>query len=555
MRLKRISLVWLIGVLAVLCGAGCAGKKAAEAAFVDREPLPADTSTVSMRELGRYGGRFLVGATASPKTFNGAMVNETSSNDVCAQLYTALTDINYETLDDLPLVARSWDFSDGGRTVTFHLRRGLRFSDGHPLTSEDVLFSFQVVMDDSLHPSPQDGLTYVDEATGRRTKFSYSAPDSYTFVVSAPRPYSLMLAATGSVRIMPRHVLERAFLAGTFASEYNVSTPPSQLVTSGPWRLKEFLPDQKVVLERNPYWFGVDAKGRRLPYLDQLIFVVARDQNAAALKFHAGELDGLDNVRPEDYRAYETSQVAENYTLHDVGPSFNTNFFWFNLNMAPRDGDDVKAGQPAVGPVKYAWFSNPVFRRAVSKAVDRDALIRGPFRGYGLRNWSTMTAGNKRWYDSTIAGVDYDPAGARELLAGLGWKDSNGDGVLEDGRGNPISFSMITNADNNMRKDMLNLVRDDLAKVGIRMIPSPVEFNTLITHTRNDFQYDACLLGLGSAVGGSGDGAERLEVVGPDALLAHQAGTSGDTGRGARRPAHAADRLHPGSRRAQASLA
>lgn len=500
MRSKWMSPWWLALCGAVLLGAGCAGRKAADAPFVDREPLPADTMTVSMREAGVYGGRFVVGATASPKTFNGLMVNETSSNDVCAQLYTALSDINYETMQDLPLVAKSWDFSADARTVTFHLRRGLRFSDGHPITSEDVLFSFNVVMDDSLHPSSQDGLSYVDETTGQRTKFTYSAPDSYTFVVTSPRPYALMLSATGTVRIMPKHVLEKAFLAGTFASEYSVSTPPAQLVTSGPWRLKEFLPDQKVVLERNPYWFGVDARGQRLPYLDELVFVVAKDQDAASLKFHAGELDGLDNVRPEDYRAYERAQQAEKFTLHDLGPSLNSNFFWFNLNLAAGDGDGVKAGAPMVGAVKYAWFNNPVFRRAVSKAVDREALIRGPYRGFGVVNWSAMTPGNKLWYDSTLVGVDYDPEGAKQLLASLGWKDGNGDGVLEDTGGHPISFTMITNADNNMRKDMLNLLRDDLAKVGIRMIPAPVEFNTLDTHIRSDLEYDACLLGLGSAV-------------------------------------------------------
>ena len=275
---------------------------------------------------------------------------------------------------------------------------------------------------------------------------------------------------------------------------------PAPRSRSGPWHVREFLPGQKVVLEPNPYWFGVDALGRRLPYLSQLIFIVAKDQDALKLKFKVGELDGLDNVRPEDYPSFEQGASEGHYTLYDVGPSFNTNFMWFNLNRRKGGGKDTATGPPAVGPVKYAWFRNPVFRRAVSKAIDRESLIRGPFRGYGYKDWSTMTRGNVRWYDSTLAGVDYDPEGSRKLLASLGWKDRNGDGILEDTQGHKISFRVMTNADNTMRVEMLNLIKDDLAKVGIEVTPDLVEFNTLVTHSRNDFGYDACLLGLGSAV-------------------------------------------------------
>lgn len=490
---------WGLGLacaIAVGCGRGAPGA----ASHVDRQPLPADTMTVRMRELGVYGGRFVIGATASPKSFNPPMANERPTNDVCNLLYASLTDIDYGTLEDIPLIAKSWRQSSEGREVTFFLRHGARFSDGHLITSDDVMFSFDVVMDDSLVPSAQEGLTYHDESTGTRTKFTYSAPDSYTFVIRSPQPSALMLSATSAVRILPKHILARHLRAGTFASAYGVDTPPESLVTSGAWKLASYHPDEKVVLTRNPYWFGVDSIGRRLPYLDEVVFLLARDQDAAALKFHAGELDGLDNVRPEDYQAYEAAQQAEKFVLYDIGPSFNTSFLWFNLNPAPAGSGSTRSGQPMVGPIKYDWFSKRAFRRAVSMAIDREAQIRGPFRGYGVRCWSTMTPGNTRWHDPAIQGLDYDPAGARALLAELGWKDRNGDGFLEDTKGNTVAFTMLTNSDNNMRKEMLNLVRDDLAKVGIKVSPQPIEFNTLTTHMRGDLAYDAILLGQGSAV-------------------------------------------------------
>lgn len=486
-------------VTACSFAAGCGGV-GGPARFVDRHPLPADTMTVRMRELGAYGGRFVVGATSSPKTFNPHMASERSSNDVCNLLYVSLADIDYPTQQDFPLLAKSWNWSADRCTLTFALRRGLRFSDGHPLTSADVAFSFAVAADTSVGAGTAEGLAITDERTGERHPFTFRTPDSLTFVVATSRPYALLLSATSAVRILPRHVLEPAWKAGRFASTYGVDTPPESLVTSGPWRLSEFRDGEKVVLARNPWWHGVDARGRRLPYLDEVVFLLAKDQDAAALRFRAGELDGLDNVRPEDYASYAAAQQAEKFTLHDIGASFNTSFLWFNLNRAKPGMEGRRPGEPMVGATKYAWFSRREFRRAVSMAIDRDAQIRGPFRGEGVKNWSTMSPGNPRWYDPEIRGLDYDPEGAKRLLASLGWKDRDRDGFLEDDGGQTIAFTMHTNADNTMRKEMLNLVRDDLAKVGIRVDAAPLEFNTLTSHMRSDLEYDAILLGQGSAV-------------------------------------------------------
>lgn len=485
------SILWF--ALAALSG-GCSAGAKRDGAYVDKLPLPIDTMTTRMVEPGVYGGRFVIAATSAPKTFNAIMSNETSTTDVTQRLFCALTDIDYLTQEDIGILAKSWEISEDGLTTTFHLRRGARFSDGHPITSADVVFSFDAVMDSTLHPSPQDGLT-IDGVPA-----TYSAPDSFTFVVKTIKADALILAHTGSVNIMPKHKLEAAFKAGDFASAYGTDTPPESVVTSGAFRIKSFVPDQQVVLSRNPHWFGVDAKGQRLPYLDELVFLAAKDQNVAALKFHAGELDGLDNVKPEDYQAFTDNQAKGGFTLHDVGPSFNTNFFWFNLNRAKETTKEHKVGQPFVSQAQYSWFSDKRFRQAMSMSVDREAIIRGPFYGYGFKNWSTMTSGNKKWYDPEVKGLDYNPEEAKRLLASIGMKDRDGDGFLEDSKGRPVQFTMITNGDNKLRGDMINLVKDDLAKVGVKVTPSLLDFNTMITKLRSDFNYEAALLGLGSAV-------------------------------------------------------
>lgn len=474
---------------------GCGGSRTqAREAWVDTLPLPADTMTVPLRSLGVHGGRFVIGQISSPKTFNAPLANESSSTDVCNQIFASLTDWDNETHRDTPQLAKSWELSDDGTVYTFALRRGAAFSDGHPITAEDVLFSFEVVFDPVLHPSVQD-LLQID---GKR--FTIEAPDSFTVVVRTPSVSRLALGAISSVRILPKHVLEPVLRGGQFASAYSTGTRPESLVTSGPWRLKTFKQNEITVLERNPYWFEVDERGGRLPYLDELVFTIVPDQTTNALKFQAGELDALDQVNNEDYQALEEGQKRGGYTLYDLGPSINTNILWFNLNPVREARPGKRVGEPQVGAMKYAWFREPAFRRAVAKAIDPEAIIKGPFFGEGVRVWSNATPGNVDWYMPDIVHDDHDPAEARRLLASLGMVDRDGDGVLEDARGNPVSFTLKTNSNNNMRVQMTNLIRDDLAQVGIRVIPVPTEFNTMIVNLREDFQYDAMLLGLQSGV-------------------------------------------------------
>ena len=301
-------------------------------------------------------------------------------------------------------------------------------------------------------------------------------------------------------------MVEAAFRSGNFAAIYNVSTPPNQIVTSGPWKVEQYVPGEKTVLTRNPYWFGVDKAGKRLPYLNELVFLVVPDQDAADLKFRAGELDALDNIKPENYRYYEDNQAKGNYTLYDLGPENNSRFFWFNLNKVqpPLKGESLppgrRVGDSYVEPAKYALFSNRVFRRAVSMAIDREAIIRSVFYGEGSKSWSISGPSNREWHTPGLVHDDYDVAEAKRLLASIGLKDANGDGLLEDAKGAPVAFQLKTNADNVMRVATANFIKDDLAKVGIRVTLTPMDFNSVITNLRNDLQYEAILLGSQSGV-------------------------------------------------------
>jgi peptide/nickel transport system substrate-binding protein len=502
MRGLRARQVLILALCAVtIASSGCRRRAAETVEYSDPHPLPAEPLVVDAPTLGKYGGRFVFAETGNPRTFNGMMANETSSTDITTRnLFTTLVDYDNGTQQFVPMLAKSWEVGPDGLAWTFHLRQGAKFSDGHPITAEDVLFSAQVALDETLHPAIQDQL----KMNGR--PLDISSPDPQTVVVKSPAPLATMLVSIGALEIFPKHVLESAYKSGSFASAYNVSTPPDQIVTSGPWKVLQYVPSEKTVIGRNPYWFGVDKAGKRLPYLNEVVFLVVPDQDAADLKFRSGELDGLDNVKPENYRWYEDNQQKLNYTLHSLGPESSSRFFWFNLNKVQpplrgeRPPSGKRVGDSYVDPVKYRWFSNPAFRRAVSKAIDRDAIIRSIFFGEGSKSWSISSPSNKEWHVPDLVHYDYDGAGSKRLLAGLGFKDGDGDGILEDTHGNPISFQLKTNADNTMRVAAANFIKDDLAKVGIRVTLTPVDFNSLITNLRNDLQYEAILLGSQSGV-------------------------------------------------------
>jgi len=466
---------------------GCGSSAAPRSAFVDQLPPP-EEPLVSRAEIGTYGGRFVIAINGGPQTFNPVTATTLYSADIIDRLFTRLAPFRLDTQEEGQGLASSWDVAPDGTSVTFHLRHGAFFSDGQPITAEDVLFSAAVIQDEKIGASDRD-LLFMDGEP-----FAFSAPDPYTVIVKAPHPNGSLLAMLDTVFVLPKHVLQPAVADGTFPAAYGTNTAPDHLVTSGPWRLKQYAPSELVVLTRNPYWFGVNAKGQRLPYLDELVFVIVPDLEAADLKFRSGEVDamGTGEVRPQNFQWYGEHQQDGDFRLYDLGPQLGPTFLIFNLN-------DVKDGthQPAVGPVKGAWFTKAVFRRAVSLAIDREAMIRSVLFGEGATYWSFSTPSDKKWALPDVTHFDYDPTEARRLLSSLGLEDRNGDGVREDGQGHSVAFSLMVTANNAMVVGLCNFIRDDLATVGIKVTLAPVEFNTLISHIDGDWQYDTALFGRG----------------------------------------------------------
>jgi peptide/nickel transport system substrate-binding protein len=476
--------VSLAGLLAL---AGC-GRQAPLSRFQDTNPLPDEPMRAEVS--GRYGGRLVFVTIGDPKTFNILLSNEASSADILAgRVMAALVDLDNDTQEMKPSLAKSWDTSPDGRVWTFHLRRGVRWSDGHPFTADDVIFTAQVYYDTTVQTATRELLKVKGQP------WQWEQVDSFTVRVTLPAPYGPVLEVASAFYPMPRHRLGAAYAAGRFEQMWGTNTSPESLVCLGPFRVAQYRPAERTVLRRNPHYWRVDREGKRLPYLDEVIYLSVEDNNAAFLKFQSGEADLLDPVRPEDAGTLEDTQAKGGYHLTDLGPDIATNFLWFNLNPG-KDAD----GKPHVVPHKRRWFSDVRFRRAVAHAMDREGMVRSVLRGRGDAQHGLVTQANKRWYNPDIVRYAYDPSRARALLDEMGLKDTDGDGVRDDGRGHKAEFTLFTNSANTIRKQLATVVKSNLAEVGVSCIVAPLEFNTLLTHMRKDYKYEAMLLGQAGSV-------------------------------------------------------
>lgn len=479
----RVSAATMFGLAIALCAWGCSNDAPGpKSSYVDQLPPP-DEPLVSTGEVGRYGGRFVIAGTTAPQTFNPITATTLYSMEVNDRMFVHLVGYRLDSQQDAPALATRWECADDGTACTFYLRHGALFSDGHPITADDVLFSAGVVLNPSVTARDREML----QLDGRALVFS--APDAYTVVVQSPRPHGSLLAMLDALFILPKHVLQAAVDNGTFDSAYGVNTPPDQLVTSGPWRLKQYVGNDRVVLARNPYWFGVDKAGHRLPYLDELVFLIVPDLDAMDLKFRSGEIDamGISLVKPANYQWYEQHAAEGHFKVFDLGTELGPRFIQFNLS-------DPKSARSS-GTARREWLRDPLFRQAVSLAIDRDAMIASVLYGEGSKYWSYATPGDKRWALADVSHFDHNPAEARRLLSSIGMVDRNADGMFEDASGRPVTFTLKTTANNESRMAMANFIRDDLAKVGIKVTLVGMEFNALMSNLTDDFNYDAILLG------------------------------------------------------------
>jgi peptide/nickel transport system substrate-binding protein len=496
----RINIKFAVAVLgaAVLCLSGC-GKKtetsSQESTSSSAEnsatnyPLP-DPPCVVYCAPGIRGGKFIISELGEPKTFNYITANEESSIDICRFLFWGLLNMEEPSQEVKPGLADFWTNSPDGKTWTFRLRKNLRWSDGAPLTADDVLFTWNdVIYNPKIDNVTRDGFIIDGK------KFKITKVDDLTIQVETPVIYAPFLAAFGAgVPIIPKHILEQYVTNGTFTSAYSVTTKPEDLVGSGPYRLKEYKTAQYTILERNPYFLEVDTNGTRLPYLDDIIFTVVPDYDAIALRVLSGEADVDDTVRPMDYDRFKAAADAGKLALLDPGLGLDMIFLCFNENT----NMNAKTGKPLVDPNKLKWFRDTRFRQAISYAMNRDAMIQAAYSGRAVPAYGFDTPGDKRWFNPNIKTYPYDPAKALELLQEMGIEKRNGDNFLTDSNGTKIEFVLNANTGSSVAEKCCIFFQDDMKKIGISVVYQPIEFNSLISKLSETYEYECAFMRLGS---------------------------------------------------------
>jgi peptide/nickel transport system substrate-binding protein len=379
-------------------------------------------------------------------------------------LQARLVRINRSTFELEPWLAETWESSPDGRTHTLHLRPGLTWSDGAPLTADDVLFSLKAVHD------PKVNSVLADSLSPGGKPIVGAAPNPQTVVLTYAVPSGPGVRLLDGFPILPKHKLEAALQSGTFAAAYGTGTAPAEVVGAGPFVLREYQPGQRVVMERNPRYWRKAPDGSALPYLDRLILQIVPEQNAELLRLQAGETDLTSSeLRPEDYVPVRRSEEEGRLRLIELGVGPDADALWFCLKP------EVKGEDP-----RFAFVQRPEFRRAISYAVDREKFAETVFLSAAVPVWGPITPGNATWFWPDIPRYAHDDDTARMLLREIGLEDRNGNGVVEDASGTEARFTVITQRGIGWYERGTTAVRDELAGVGISIEIAPLDLGALI---------------------------------------------------------------------------
>jgi peptide/nickel transport system substrate-binding protein len=436
---------------------------------------------------GIRGGNIVLAVSADPSSFNRMMAAASLPGvTITDRLSADLVHINRSSMQLEPSLATNWEPDITGRIYTIHLRRGVRFSDGSPFTADDVIFTFQALTD----PKVQCPLAGQIETVG--TFPSIKKLDDFTLQMSFQHPMGMGLRMLDSVPILPKKHLLKAYQAGRFAEAWGPAANPQEIVGLGPYRLKEYQRGIKIVLERNSYYWKKDGSGQTLPYLDTITFLIISDLNSEALRFQQGELDMVSSpsLTPESYSSLR--HIQKRYTLRDLGPGLTMDYFWFNLNRGAN-----RMRKAYVDPEKLIIFEKSEFRLAISHALDREGMVRSILLGLGVPQYGLVSSGNTQWYNTGISPTRYNPAHARELLARIGLRDSNQDGILEYGKlQRPLEISLFTSRGNSVREKAAQIIRDNLSKIGIRIAIQHLLPNEIASRFLSSFEYESILFGF-----------------------------------------------------------
>ncbi len=460
-------------------------------------PYPGDYTTrlvgdeemrVGRFDIGRYGGTLVRSIIAAdPKVFNPWTANDSTSSDLAGFMFSGLLTVDPYTGNVIPDLASSFSVDKDGLTYTTKLRKGLKWSDGQPITADDVAFTWNTIIAQGYGNS---SIRDVVTINGKMPTVTTVDKLTNKFVTPKPfAPFSRLL----SMSIAPKHIIEPILKQANGRDEFfklwAAQLDPATLVTCGPYRLKRFVTAQRVELEATNNYYSVNKEGKKLPYLQKLIFLIVPDPNTNLLKFKSGELDNT-GVRAQNVPELLAGQQKGNYKLYNLGPSFGTTFVMFNMNRRKNP----KTNKPYVDPIKSAWFNDVNFRQAINHAINRDALVANYFRGIGAPLFTAEPPASS-FFNKNLKPFKMDLSYSNNLLSQSGFKKGP-DGFLRDKTGHKVEFTLYASAGSTFYEATGNQLKTDLAKLGIKVNFQPINFNVLNDRTSESLDWDVVLMSL-----------------------------------------------------------
>lgn len=438
----------------------------------------------SQAPVGNFGGELIASTIGEgPKTFNPFNSKDNTSSTMAGVMFDGLLTTNPVTGQPSPKLAKSYEISPDGKTYTIHLRRGIKWSDGKPITADDVVFTWRDIIFAGLGDTSTRDSLVIDDKLPTVRKI-----DDYTVEFTTPKPYAPFIRML-SASIAPKHYFLSAVKGGaeTFDRFLGTTTPPKDIVVSGAFKLKEYVPAQRVVFERNPNYYEINKEKQKLPYLDRFIYLIVGDLNNEVLKFEAKELDVI-SLQGSKVARYKSLEAHSDFKLYNLGPATGTMYLSMNLNN--RKG---KNGKFYVNPTKQKWFQDLNFRQAVDYAIDRKNMVFNIANGIGEPLFTPESL-NSIYLNKNIKPYDKNLEKSRELLKKSGFYTKKG--KLYDKDGNRVEFDLYTNAGNTEREAIGVMVKQDLEDLGMKVNFKPIEFNSLVNKLVSTFDWDMVIMGL-----------------------------------------------------------
>ncbi|MDE5116628.1 MAG: ABC transporter substrate-binding protein, partial [Trichodesmium sp. St2_bin2_1] len=392
-------------------------------------------------------------------------------------IYKGLISENGLTGELEPALAESWVLSENKKRIIFTLRSELKWSDGKPLTADDVIFTYQdiylnkkipTVYRDFLRIGSSGAFPSVKKIDRRRVEFIL------------PEPFAPFLRYIEKLKILPAHALRDTILSTDgdgkplFLSTWNTNTQPQKIISNGPFKLANYIPSQRIILEKNPFYWRNDSAGNSLPYIDKLIIQIIPSTDNQLIRFRSGELDSI-GVDPEAFQLLKREEERGKYKIYNRG-ALGYRFVGFNLNQAKNS-----EGKPLLNPIKSRWFNNLAFRQAVAYAIDRQQINNTIYRGLGEIKHSALGV-QSPYYLSPEAGLKvykYNPEKSKKILLDSGFQYNDANELLHE-NGNRVEFTILVKSEEKLRIDTAVKIQGDLSHIGIKANLQILNFNSVL---------------------------------------------------------------------------